>query len=210
MQDNTILSFFDSGSNKFYKIFSTKDLPCLEISGVRMHCVEKGVKASTEAMVRALGPLKGKVLDTCAGLGYTTIMIAEAPNVREVRTFEIDSSVIEIAKKNEFSAKLFSNKKIFLKNEDVFSGIRAFPDSYFDSILHDPPRLSLAGELYGRPFYQELFRTLKPGCILFHYTGAPGEKKGRDFKLKTMKRLEEAGFRNAEKIESAYGVRAKK
>ncbi|MEM0359755.1 MAG: methyltransferase domain-containing protein [Candidatus Diapherotrites archaeon] len=210
MQTNTIVSFFDSSSNKFYRLFATKDWPCLEISGVRMHCVEKGVKASTQAMVRALGDLHGIVLDTCAGLGYTTIMIAESPQVRKVHAFEIDSNVLSIARQNPCSAKLFSSKKIFLENADVVEGIKEFPESFFDLILHDPPRLSLAGDLYGRPFYCELFRVLKPGGTLFHYTGAPGEKKGIDFKTKTMKRLKQCGFREIEKVEEAFGVRAKK
>ncbi|MDD5148363.1 MAG: hypothetical protein PHH08_02765 [Candidatus ainarchaeum sp.] len=207
---SALLSFFDSGTNKFYKLSKTKDLPCLEISGIRMHCVEKGVKKSTETMALQITPLKGIVLDTCAGLGYTAIKIASSPLVEKVFTFEMDPNVIEIAKLNPFSKELFSCKKIFLSNENVFEGIKNFPGGYFDRILHDPPRFALARELYGRPFYCELFRVLKKGGILFHYTGSPGEKKGIDFQGQAIKRLKETGFSCLEKIPEAQGIRARK
>lgn len=210
MPHKTIHSFFDNETNKFYKLFSTRDLPCLEISGIRMHCVGKGVKASTLTMVEQLKPLKGIVLDTCAGLGYTTIMIADTPRVEKVYAFEVDKNVLEIARHNPFSEKLFSNKKIRLKNKDVFSGLKEFPDSFFDRILHDPPRFALAGELYGREFYKKLFRVLKPSGILFHFTGSPGEKQGKGFKAGVVKRLRGTGFRKIKIIDKALGVRAVK
>ncbi|MDD5163457.1 MAG: methyltransferase [Candidatus ainarchaeum sp.] len=209
MQDS-IFSFFSKETNKFYNLVSTKDFPCLEISGIRMHCVEKGVKASASAMVRQIFPLKGKVLDTCCGLGYTAIMIASHPNVEKVFTFEIDANVLEIAKQNPFSKGLFENKKIFLENKNVFDAIKKFPDNFFDRILHDPPRFALARELYGRPFYCELYRALKKGGILFHYTGSPGEKKGIDFQGNAIKRLKETGFAEMTRIPEGQGIKAVK
>ena len=42
----------------------------------------------------------------------------------------------------------------------------SLPDASFDLILHDPPRFSLAGELYRA--LRELFRVLKPGGHVPH------------------------------------------
>ena len=203
-----LLSFFSEETNKFYKLVSTSDLPYLEISGIRMHRTDFGVKASAHEMVSQLNPLKGNVLDTCCGLGYTAIEIASSPEVRKVFVFEIDKNVLEMAKQNPFSKALFSGKKIVLANENVFEAIKKFPDNFFDRILHDPPRFSIARELYGRPFYKELFRALKPGGILFHYTGSPGIKKGIDFQGQTIRRLKEAGFSGLKKISAAGGILA--
>ncbi|HLD58088.1 MAG TPA: RsmD family RNA methyltransferase [archaeon] len=205
-----LVSFFSENTNKFYRLVETRDLPFLEISGIRMHCTGESVRKSTHAMVSQLFPLKGKVLDTCAGLGYTAIEIASHAEVEKVFSFEIDSNVLEIARQNQFSKELFENKKIFLENADVFLAVKKFPENFFDRILHDPPRFALAGELYGRPFYKELFRVLKYGGILFHYTGNPGQKSGRDFKGGVIKRLQEAGFSGMERIPEAQGIRAKK
>ncbi|MCX6798700.1 MAG: methyltransferase domain-containing protein [Candidatus Diapherotrites archaeon] len=210
MQPETAVSFFDEKTRKFYKLFNTQDLPCLEISGVRMHCIDLGVKASTQAMVEQLAPLMGTVLDTCAGLGYTAAAIALARQVEKVFTFEVDPNVLEIARQNPFSRDLFGNKKITLQNKDVFEAIKEFPDNFFDRILHDPPRFSLAGELYGAQFYAQLFRVLKKGGILFHYTGAPGEKKGRDMQAGVIKRLQQAGFTQIKRVPEAQGIRAAK
>lgn len=208
--NKALVSFFDEKTKRFYKLFSTADWPCLEISGIRMHCLSPGVKASTEAMVSQLKPLKGKVLDTCAGLGYTAIMIASNPCVEKVFTFEIDGNVLKIAKENPYSKGLFENGKISLGNRDIAASIKDFPDNFFDRILHDPPRFALAGELYGREFYSQLYRVLKPKGILFHYTGSPGEKKGRDFQAGVMKRLRQAGFAAIERVPEAQGIRALK
>jgi predicted methyltransferase len=205
---NSIFSFFSKDTNRLYNLVSTKDFPCLEISGIRMHCVKQGVKASATAMVRQISPLKGTVLDTCCGLGYTAIQIASAPQVEKVFVFEKDPNVIEIAGHNSFSKKLFESKKIFLETKSVSDGIKGFPNNFFDRILHDPPTFALARELYGRPFYAELFRVLKHGGILFHYTGSPGEKKEIDFQGNAIRRLEEAGFAQIKKIPEAQGVRA--
>lgn len=210
MQPNVLISFFDDKTNKYYRLFSTKDFPCLEIAGIRMHCVDAGVKESTQLMVNQIKPIYGKVLDTCCGLGYTAIKIASYYDVEKVFVFEIDENVLKIAKKNPDSKELFESKKISLENKDVFEAIKLIPDNFFERILHDPPRFSLAGELYGRQFYSELFRVLKPGGILFHYTGSPGEKKGRDFQSGVIRRLQESGFQKISRKEEAYGIRALK
>jgi hypothetical protein len=210
MKKNTIISFFSEETNRFYKLSKTDDWPCLEFSGIRMHCTKMGVKKSTHQMISQLRPLQGICLDTCAGLGYTTIEMAKQGATEKVYCFEIDKNVIEIAKQNSFSKGLFENKKIELRNEDVIEGLKEFPDKFFDRILHDPPRISIAGDLYSREFYRELFRVLKPEGILFHHTGMPFQKSGTDFIKSTMKRLEEIGFKKILRRENAQGVLATK
>lgn len=172
-----------------------------------MHCFGKtSILQTTQKMVSALFPLKGTVLDTCCGLGYTAIEISRNPGVQKVFTFEIDSNVLELARNNPASSGLFSSKKIVLENASVLEKISGFPENFFDRILHDPPVISIAGELYGRPFYKELFRVLKKGGILYHYTGLAGKKSGKDIVSSTMKRLEEVGFKNLKKFEEPAGI----
>ena len=68
-------------------------------------------------------------------------------------------------------------------------------DIIFDSIIHDPPKFSLAGELYGFEFYSQLFRILKSGGRIFHYVGDPYSKgRGRLFLEGIEKRMKKAGF----------------
>ncbi len=203
----TMHSFFSPDTNLFYKLFETETLPCLEISGIRMHCFGKStVLQTTKQMVSFISPLKGIVLDTCCGLGYTAIEIAKNPQVQKVYTFEIDSNVLELAKVNPASSELFSSKKIIMENESVLEKISFFPENFFDRILHDPPAISIAGELYGRPFYKELFRVLKEGGKLYHYTGLTGSKKGVDLIANTILRLEEIGFKNIVRVEEPAGI----
>ncbi|MBI4053131.1 MAG: methyltransferase [Candidatus Diapherotrites archaeon] len=207
----TLFSFFSPETNRFYRLFETDSLPCLEISGVRMHCFkDSSVAETTKRMVFALGQLKGNVLDTCCGLGYTAIEIASRPGVNQVCTFEIDQNVLEVARNNPASAKLFSDKKIVVRLEDAAEGIKSFPGRHFDAILHDPPSISIAGELYGRPFYAGLFRVLKNCGTLFHYTGQTGEKSGKDLPASTMKRLQETGFVQCKRFENPAGVVCRK
>lgn len=210
MKEGTLIAFFDEKTNRFYKLSKTDDWPCLEFSGIRMHCTKVGVRKSTHQMVSQLRPLQGICLDTCAGLGYTAIEMAKQGAVEKVYCFENDINVIEIAKQNGFSRGLFENKKIELRNEDVIEGLKEFPDNFFDRILHDPPRISIAGDLYSREFYKELCRVLSPDGILFHYTGMPWQKSGTDFMKSTMARLKEAGFEKVWRREEAQGIIAKK
>lgn len=211
MRPDTIASFFSDKTNRFYKLFKTQDWPALEISGIRMHLV-KGTtpKKSSYDMIEPLKPLKGIVLDTCAGLGYTAKILVQEPRVKKVYTFEVDENVLELAKINPFSKQLFSDKKIVLENKSVADALKGFPDNFFHRILHDPPSIRIAGELYSGPFYAELFRVLKPQGILFHYTGRPGHLSGRDVPKSVETRLLKAGFYAPKWFEKAQGLRARK
>jgi hypothetical protein len=204
---DVLMQFFSPETSRVYRLFKTSGWPALEIAGIRMHLVQgTDPEKSTADMVGMLGQAKGTVLDCCAGLGYTAIALAGKSSVTGVVTFEVDENVVEIARGNPQSAELFSNKKIKLIEGDVFSGMGSFPENFFDAILHDPPSIKIAGELYSRKFYGELFRVLKPGCKLFHYTGQPGSKAGIDIARGAMRRLSDAGFVNAKRTEKINGI----
>jgi hypothetical protein len=201
--------FFSPKTNKFYKLFATDTWPALEISGIKMHCVQgTDPKRSSYEMVRMLGRVRGIVLDTCCGLGYTAIILSRISEVKKVVTFEIDENVLELAALNPHSQELFTSKKIELIRGDVSLGLDNFPENYFSAILHDPPTVKVAGELYSAVFYRKLFRVLKPGCKVFHYTGAPGEKRGIDVRRGVIRRLREAGFVCVKRTEKVRGVLA--
>lgn len=85
------------------------------------------------------------------------------------------------------------------------------PANSFDSVIHDPPRFSLAGELYSEEFYHHLFRVLCSNGRLFHYTGNPHIiKKGSSFVDGVAQRLKAVGFNSVKKIDHLMGVSAKK
>jgi hypothetical protein len=85
------------------------------------------------------------------------------------------------------------------------------PAASFDSVIHDPPRFSLAGELYSEEFYREIFRVLRRDGRLFHYTGNPHVvKKGSSFVDGVIHRLKAAGFRHVQKVGHLMGVSAQK
>jgi len=155
---------------------------------------------------------KGKVLDTCAGLGYTAIYSAIKPEVIEVITFERDPNVIEIAKLNGYSKELFNNPKIKIIIEDVSLEIIELPVDSFDTIIHDPPTFILSPDLYTLKFHQQLFRVLKKGGRLWHYCPEPGKlsRKGSNLKERVLKQLKIVGFLNARYDSNSSGIIAQK
>ena len=207
----TKVQLFSVETNRFYKLFPTKDAPTAEISGIRMHRVQERTPwQDTEDKIDAVSPLQGKVLDTCFGLGYTAILAAENRNVERVYTFERDKNMVVLADYNPWSQKLFSNLKIKLAIDDVSNAITYFDDGFFGSIIHDPPRMALSPELYSLEFYRHLFRVLKKGGKMYHYTGSPGEKRGVNIARGVVKRLKEAGFSSVAERKDVLGVVAVK
>ncbi len=183
----------------------------LEIDGVRMHQTKNKTPLQDAAdKASVLGVRTGSiVLDVCTGLGYSAIACTKA-GAGMVYTIEKDESVLRIAKENPFSKELFSNPKIEIVNKDAVEAIRAFPDGFFDCVLHDPPRLSHAGELYSLEFYKQLHRVLKNEGKLFHYTGTPGAARGKNIPKGVKQRLAEAGFMEIKWVEGCLGFTAKK
>jgi predicted methyltransferase len=208
---SVLYSHFSPETNRLYALVQVDgDLPNLEIAGIRMKSAAPSIGAVLAASLKELQPLRGECLDTCGGLGYSAMGLAKAAAVTHVLCFEKDANVIEAARHNPASAELFCDPKIELRNEDVSVHLPRIVSATFDRIFHDPPRLALAGELYSLVFYRELFRVLKPGGRLFHYTGAPGEKAGKRVRTGIINRLHEAGFRTVRECVAAQGVSARK
>jgi predicted methyltransferase len=182
----------------------------IEVDGIRMHQTVKLTPFEDARNKVASIPIKKnyKVLDICTGLGYSAIEASKKAD--KVYTIDNDPYMHEMAKKNIASEMLFSSKnilKIIANAEDI---IDCFPANYFDAIIHDPPRLKRAGFLYSQNFYNNLFKILKSNRYLFHYTGKPGEKLGKNIPKGVKKRLINAGFINVKWIEVALGLTGKK
>lgn len=202
---------FDDATNKFYKmVFVTSQKPpTVEISGIKMHVTMNGHPAlDTANKLRALGPVHGRVLDCCCGLGYTAIALSRLPGISSVTVFERDENMLKLAKENPWSRELFQSPKINLSPGNTADRISEFENGSFSGILHDPPRFALSPELYEVRFYEECLRVLQKKGRLYHYTGDPNKSRGRGLPEKTIERLLTAGFRKAKK---AYqGVWAQK
>jgi predicted methyltransferase len=198
-------------SDHYYKLVNTGrgHAPTLEIDGIHMHRVSD-VKPEQDAAMKVslLGRLRGKrVLDTCTGLGYTAIE-ALRRGASEVVTVEVDANVLSLAELNPWSRQL-SSDGVRVMHGDVTELIRGMGDGSFDAVVHDPPRFSLAGELYSLEFYRELSRVLRRGGLMVHYVGRPGHLSGKRVHVGVMRRMREAGFsvRWVDRVEAVVGVK---
>ena len=204
------IQFFSEETQRLYQLYGNP--PTLKISGVPMHRhVRMTPLQDTETKIRAAEP-KGKVLDTCTGLGYTAIYSARKPEATEVMTFERDQNVLEIGKLNEYSKELFQNSKIKVIDGDILLEIIELPNNHFDTIIHDPPTFVISPDLYNIKFHQQLFRVLKKGGKLWHYCPEPGKlsKNGSKLKERVIKYLKEAGFLNVKYDPDSSGIVAEK
>ncbi len=180
--------------------------PTIELDGIHMHRVkDTNPLRDTLSKIRAARIRSGMlVLDTCMGLGYTAI--ASYRRGARVVTVEVDDRVLNLVGVNPWSRDLGSHGITVIRG-DVARVIEYFDDSVFDAVIHDPPRLSSStGDLYGSRFYSELFRVLKPGGRLFHYTGEPGRKRRLNIPGRVASRLRDAGFSGVRFDRGAQGV----
>lgn len=213
LEDGSPLHLYLFENNQTYKLYEPHiDWPptLLINGGSVMHTVSVSKPTDEAGMkVRALGNVSGNILDCCFGLGYTAIELAKR-GANNVHTCEISSSVIEIAKVNPWSQKAFSNKRISLQNADIAETISGVESGYYDAILHDPPNLKISGNLYSRSFYDQLYRVLKSGGVLYHFVG--GGRTPREYKVDytkgVTKRLSEAGFRVHKSYRGVLAVKA--
>jgi predicted methyltransferase len=197
-------------SSGYYKLVPTAGAPLLEISGVKMH-ISKGTDPFTSASEMSQQAVRkgDKVLDCCSGLGYAAIA-AHRLGASEVLTIELSHEVMGLRAQSPWSQDL-GNDGIVQRQGSSFELIGTMPSISFDSVIHDPPRFSLAGELYSEEFYREIYRVLRPDGRLFHYTGNPHVvKKGSSFVDGVIRRLKAAGFTNVVKVEHLMGVSAQK
>ena len=188
-------------------LLPTADAPTTLVAGFPMHRIGRTTPlADAGAKVRCLGRGRGRVLDTATGLGYTAIELARVGF--DVVTVELDPAAIDLARRNPWSAALFGRDNVCLLQGDVAAVAASFDDGEFSAVLHDPPTLQLAGELYSAAFYAELKRILKPGGRLFHYVGDPHSRAGARATAGVMRRLAEAGFENVRRRKDAFGISA--
>lgn len=197
-------------SSGYYKLVPTAGAPLLEISGVKMH-ISKGTDpfVSASQMAQQVVRKGDKVLDCCSGLGYAAIA-AHRLGASEVLSIELSQEVMRLRSQNPWSNDL-GQEGIEQRQGSSFELIGTMPAISFNSVIHDPPRFSLAGELYSEEFYREIFRVLRRDGRLFHYTGNPHlVKKGSSFVEGVIRRLKVVGFKQVEKVEHLMGVRARK
>ncbi len=191
--------YFDAESGRFYKMVFVAEgaPPTVEISGIKMHVTRDGnPMLDTRRKLRALGRFTGPVLDTCCGLGYTAIALAQLPGVRQVVSIEKDPVMRQLCRENPWSQGLLHSPKIEWRSGDTAAFIRDLPAGSFAAILHDPPRFALAPALYETVFYRECHRVLRPGGKMYHYTGNPNRQTRRQgLPERTQQRLAQAGFR---------------
>jgi len=200
---------FSEFSGRVYGLMPTDSAPTMLISGIPMHRIkDTNPHQDTLQKIKAVAPIKGDVLDTTTGLGYTAIEAAKT--ARRVVTIEIDPTAQEIARQNPWSQALFGNPKITQLIGDAFDEIEKFEAESFSTIIHDPPMFSLAGDLYSLVFYQQAFRVLKHNGKIFHYIGDPESKSGARVTAGVIRRLQEAGLKRVARAPRAFGVVAYK
>lgn len=192
-----------------YSLRATTRAPTLINGGFTMHRIV-GIDPweDTRRKIQALAPLRGRVLDTVTGLGYTAIEAART--AEQVVTVEIDPVVLEIARLNPWSRALFERPNIERIVGDTFEEIERFDEQSFTRVIHDPPSFSLAGELYSGAYYRRVFRVLRRGGRLFHYVGNLDSAQGNRVARGVMRRLQEAGFSRVTRRAEAFGLVAYK
>ena len=205
------VTWFSEETGKVYTLRATRGWPALEISGILMQRIKDvDPREDAAAKAAAVSPVRGRVLETCFGLGYSALHTAR--DAESVLVFEIDPNVIDMARLNPYSAPVFEpGSKIEVRQGDVAEEIRALPDDSFDVVVHDPPTLAIAGDLYATAFYEQLHRVLRPRGRLFHYTGDPGSRnRKQDLPGRVAQRLGEVGFASVRREPAALGVSARK
>jgi hypothetical protein len=215
---NTIFRFQDNAltpleirSQAYYKLSPTRTAPILEIDGIKMHrSKEMDPLMDAEEKTRMAVGKGDTVLDTCGGLGYSAFFALKA-GAKKVISTEKSIEVIRLRNLNPWVKKWNGDALVFI-HADITDYIDGLESNYFNSVIHDPPRFtSQTGDLYGKKFYDGLFRVMASRSQLFHYTGSPKKiKTGDRFIVNTVKRLEKAGFTAIGFKEDLQGVFAKK
>jgi uncharacterized protein len=185
----------------------TVTAPTVFVSGKPMHRI-KGTDPmkDTKSKIAALGSVRGRVLDTATGLGYTAVEAAKT--AKEVVTIELDPAALDVARQNPWYRGLFEWKNIRQILGDTFEVVVDLAPGSFEGIVHDPPTASLGGELYSEEFYRRLHRLLNRRGKLYHYCGDPTSGLGKSVTQGVMRRLAHAGFRGVTRHPEAFGVTA--
>jgi uncharacterized protein len=195
--------------SRAYQLLPTESAPALLLSGFLMHRIAgTSPREGAHAMVNAVLPVSGRLLDTATGLGYAALEAAR--HARSVVTVELDPMAQLMARKNPWSRALFDHPRIERRIGDSAELIKGFADGEFAAIVHDPPSFSVAGELYSEAFYIQVFRVLARGGRFFHYIGNPESNSGGRVTQGVLRRLQQAGFRKIARKPDAFGVLATK
>jgi len=206
----TRLDMFRDGNYYKLKPVAIDKAPTIEINGIQMHrTVGIDPWEDAKAKVRVLGKVKGcRVLETGTGLGYSTSHLARS-GASIIVSIEKDLNVLEIASHNPWS-RMLNSPRIKIIVGDAYKLLQSLCSECFEKIFHDPPRINVAEELYSSEFYKEIYRVLKSGGAIFHYTGEPGKHSNISYLKGIKRRLEEAGFYKVLWIENAKGFLALK
>ena len=87
------ITLFSDETNFYYKLFPTNDWPTITLSSTPMHRYSQiSPRLDAETRIKEISPVKGTVLDTCCGLGYTSILASN--RAEKVITFERDKNVL--------------------------------------------------------------------------------------------------------------------
>ncbi|MEZ5162508.1 MAG: methyltransferase domain-containing protein [Fimbriimonadaceae bacterium] len=187
----------------------TPSAPTMLVSGFPMHRIkDTDPWRDTEAKIKACGKIHGRVLDTATGLGYTAVLAGRKAD--SVVTIDIDPAGIEIARQNPWSQELFDNPKIEQRIGDVVELVQEFAAGEFSLVIHDPPTVQFAGEMYSEEFYRSVYRVVSRTGKFFHYIGDPKSGLGSRMTEGVMKRLKAAGFKKVTRQPDAFGVLAEK
>jgi predicted methyltransferase len=108
------------------------------------------------------------------------------------------------------SQALFENPKITQLIGNSLDEVKKLEGGRFSCIIHDPPTITLAGELYSGEFYREAYRVLKPNGRMYHYIGDLDSKSGVRTTRGVLRRLAECGFNQVIRKPQAFGVVAYK
>src|SRR3990172_786893 len=105
------IQFFSEQHDRLYSLMPTEAAPTMLISGLPMHRI-KGTDPHRDTLtkIRAIAPIRGRVLDTATGLGYTAIEAAKT--AEQVITIELDPAALKVARLNPWSQALYDQPKI--------------------------------------------------------------------------------------------------
>lgn len=199
------IQLFSETTGLMRTLYPTRGAPTTLVSGVLMHRIKDvDPMQDTKNKLSAIAPVAGEVLDTTTGLGYTALLASKS--AEHVTTVEIDPAAHEIIRANPWSEELFESPKVTAVIGDIVEIIDSLPANKFSRIIHDPPTISLAGDLYSEAFYAKLLRVLKLKGMFFHYIGDPESAHGRKITPGVIRRLYAAGFGRVERAPKAFGV----
>ena len=200
---------FSAATNRVCSLMPTVGAPTMLVAGFTMHRIKDcDPYQDSLAKVKAIAPIRGCVLDTATGLGYTAIEAART--AVQVHTIELDPGARDIARQNPWSRALFESPNITRYLGDSYDLVDTFTAGMFDRIIHDPPVFSLAGALYAGEFYRKLYRVLGAKGRLFHYLGNPTSRSITNMTRGVSERLRAAGFSQTRSCPQAFGIVADK